>query len=477
MKYFFAFLLLLQITCTSSNNQVLNYIPSKTMNLAELTALVNDGSTEKYTILYYSADYCPPCKKVRKVLDEGLPKASYHNIRMIEMNEKDFENGTINPVLAKYKIRVVPTFILVDKELNELNRNRGRAWKKKNPELDKFIKNVWPDKTPEEKKAEKNRQDQSRNQNRLFAALRADTNLSDLSRGYYQEGFFRAFEKPYKSKTLRLETYKMLEEINPSDFTETRYLRVSYNRFSEEEQKKLLIALPKFTNVKYLYFEGEQFIPEEIFQLKKLKILYLNGSYDRISLSKKIVNLKELEHIKLGYSSIKLPTNISKLKNLKSIMMPGPALDQPEELFLLENLEILNIKIKSPESFKNISKLKNLKYLQINHFDPAINSLSDLRILILDRVTVGDISNLKNLEILAISGSPAGEMNASIFSLPSLAGLFLFDPHGYVTYPMDLTNPSQLDYIYISYIKEWPSDIEVPEYITSAKHYVPFVRR
>ncbi len=477
MKYLFSFLIVLQLACSSTTSQVLNHIPSKTMNLEELIALVNDGSPEKYTVLYYSADYCPPCKKVKKVLDEKVPRASYYNIRLIEMNEKDFENGTVNPVLAKYKIRVVPTFILVDKELNELNRNRGRGWKKENAELDKFIKDVWPDKTPEEKQIEKDRQDQSRKQSRLFAALREDTNLSELSRGHYQEEFFKAIEKPYSSKTLRLESFEMFEKITESDFTETQKLKISFTSFSEEQQKSLLKVIPKFTNLEYLNFSGNQMVPEEIFQLKKLKILFLNGGYDRITLPEKVANLKELEHIKLGYSSIKLPKNIDQLKNLKSIMMPGLALEQPEELFMLENLEYLNLKFKSPEDLTKIKNLKKLRYLQTNHYNPSINSLTELRNLSLYNTLVGDISNLENLEILTLSGLPTCELNPSIFSLPSLTGFFNYTPYGNITYPMEVENPSSFKYVFLSYIKKWPTDIKIPDYLTKAKHYVPFVRR
>lgn len=475
MRYLLILLLFLQLSC-SINSQELNHVPSKPLDLAGLKKLVNDGSKEKYTILYYSADYCPPCKKVKKVLDSKVSKASFKNIRLIEMNENDFENGTAHPVLAKYKIRVVPTFIHVDKDLNELGRNWGRAWKTKNSDLDKFIKDLWPDKTPEELKEEEDRKNQQRNSSRLYAALRQDTSLSPIARGFYQDEFFKEFEGDYKSNTLRIEKFNTFQNLVDSDFTNTKKLHLQFNRFSEEEQKQIVAAIPKFVNVEYLYFGGEQFLPDEIFELKKIKILFLNGGYDRITLSEKIVQLKELEHLKLGYSSIKLPGNIDQLKNLTSIMMPGGGLDQPDALFRLKHLKLLALKFNSAEAMPDLKNLKNLEYLETNHFIPEIASLTNLRTLKLNGSTVGDISNLKNLEVLSLYGSPAHEMNASVFSLPKLTALFIFTPYGYVTFPTEVSPSNSLKYVYISYNTEWPN-IEVPTYLRKANHYVEYVRK
>ena len=475
IKYVFAVFVLLQLSCFS-DNQELNHIISAPQDLESLKALVNEGSQDQYNILYYSADYASPCKKIKKMIDAGVSKESFKNIRLIEINQKDYGNRMVNPVWSIYRVETVPTFIHVDKSLRELNRGLSRTWKRNNPKLDKFIKDLWPPKTPEELTIEAERKNQDRNRSRLNAELSKDSSLTNLTRGFYQDEVSKNQEALYGNNSLEIRKIEQFKKLGTKDFKDTKKLQISFNRFSPQEQQVILKELPKFVNLEYLHFTGKQAIPDEVFKLKNIKFLFINGNYGKIPLSEKIIELRQLEHIQFGYSSIELPANINQLKNLKSILMPGPAIEQPKELFMIENLLNLSLKFSKPADLENVKNLKNLKFLESNHYFKTINSLTNLRMLKLNSTELGDISNLKKLKILSLYRVNGHEMDKAIFSLPSLSVLFIFDPKGFITFPPDGSDSNALEYVLFSYNKNWP-EIEIPNYIRKAKHYVEFVKR
>lgn len=71
-------------------------------------------------VLYFTADWCQPCKKVKPIVEE-LNKDSLTKFQMIDVDaEKD--------LIKSYEVRSVPTFILIEDGL-EINRVNGAQTK------------------------------------------------------------------------------------------------------------------------------------------------------------------------------------------------------------------------------------------------------------------------------------------------------------------------------------------------------------
>jgi len=79
-------------------------------------------------VLYFTASWCGPCKKMRPIVEQMINDGS-----PIEILDADTELEFIK----KYNIRSVPTFILLNNDV-EINRITGAKTKE---DLQKFIKN------------------------------------------------------------------------------------------------------------------------------------------------------------------------------------------------------------------------------------------------------------------------------------------------------------------------------------------------
>jgi thioredoxin 1 len=80
------------------------------------------------TILYFTADWCQPCKRVRPIV-ENLNKESFPGI--FQVIDVDIEKE----MAQNFEIKSVPTFILFN-EGKEINRVIGAKTKE---ELENFI--------------------------------------------------------------------------------------------------------------------------------------------------------------------------------------------------------------------------------------------------------------------------------------------------------------------------------------------------
>lgn len=70
------------------------------------------------TILYFSADWCGPCKAMKPIIEEFEQNNTEPEIIKIDADD--------NFVLAQeHKVSAIPTFILLSAEGEELNRHRG----------------------------------------------------------------------------------------------------------------------------------------------------------------------------------------------------------------------------------------------------------------------------------------------------------------------------------------------------------------
>jgi thioredoxin 1 len=79
------------------------------------------------TVMYFTADWCNPCKKVRPIVEE----INRDMIEKIQIIDADLEITLVN----HFQIKSIPTFIIVE-DGHELNRITGAQTKES---LEKFI--------------------------------------------------------------------------------------------------------------------------------------------------------------------------------------------------------------------------------------------------------------------------------------------------------------------------------------------------
>jgi thioredoxin 1 len=90
-------------------------------------------------VLYFTADWCNPCKKVKPIVEE-MNKDSMTKFQMIDVDSE-------MELTKKFEIRSVPTFILI-KDGKEIKRTNGAQTRE---QLEAFIndeKNIQDDLQP-----------------------------------------------------------------------------------------------------------------------------------------------------------------------------------------------------------------------------------------------------------------------------------------------------------------------------------------
>lgn len=79
-------------------------------------------------ILKFSASWCTPCQKLKEIFQE-LDLTHHH------LDEFDVDNEDDMEVASRYRVRGVPTVILIDDNGNEITRFSGVKSKKEIEEL------------------------------------------------------------------------------------------------------------------------------------------------------------------------------------------------------------------------------------------------------------------------------------------------------------------------------------------------------
>ena len=79
------------------------------------------------TILYFTAEWCGPCKKTRPIVEELNKDLSLTNIKIIDVDSE-------MELAKKFEIKSVPTFIVI-KDNEEINRVVGAQTKQSLLEL------------------------------------------------------------------------------------------------------------------------------------------------------------------------------------------------------------------------------------------------------------------------------------------------------------------------------------------------------
>ena len=177
-------------------------------------------------------------------------------------------------------------------------------------------------------------------------------------------------------------------------------------------------------------------IPEEVFELKHIKVLNLSGnSIDKLPES--IGTLSNLTQLILSNNQLEsLPESIGKLSNLTQLILSNNQLGSlPESIGKLSNLTQLSLGFnrltRIPES---IGKLSNLMQLSLSNnqlitLPKSIGKLSNLTQLFLSenqlKYLPESIGNLSNLTQLFLSENQLKYLPESIGNLSNLIQLFL----------------------------------------------------
>jgi thioredoxin 1 len=85
-------------------------------------------------VLYFTADWCQPCKKVRPIVEELNREIADVAFQIIDV---DMENDLVKT----FQITSVPTFILFEDE-EQINRITGAQTKEKLNEFINYKKNI-----------------------------------------------------------------------------------------------------------------------------------------------------------------------------------------------------------------------------------------------------------------------------------------------------------------------------------------------
>ena len=90
-------------------------------------------------VLYFTADWCNPCKKVKPIVEE-MNKDSITKFQMIDVDSE-------MELTKKFEIRSVPTFILI-KNGTEIKRTTGAQTREQLEVFINYEKNIQDDLQP-----------------------------------------------------------------------------------------------------------------------------------------------------------------------------------------------------------------------------------------------------------------------------------------------------------------------------------------
>ncbi|NEO73423.1 COR domain-containing protein [Moorena sp. SIO3H5] len=247
---------------------------------------------------------------------------------------------------------------------------------------------------------------------------------------------------------------KKLEILDLSNYSDNTILKLFVNLVSDRSQ-----PLTK--------------IPEEVFELKQIKVLKLK--YNKIDkIPESIGNLSNLTHLYLSFNQLtNIPESIGNLSNLTHLYLSFNQLKKlPESIGNLSNLIELNLETNQltnlPESLGNLSNLNRLELWnnQLITLPNSLGNLSNLTRLELwnNQLTTlpESLGNLSNLIRLHLSGNQLTTLPESLGDLSNLTRLHLWN-NQLTTLPESFGNLSNLTQLELS---ENPLVVPPPEVVS-----------
>ncbi len=223
-----------------------------------------------------------------------------------------------------------------------------------------------------------------------------------------------------------------------------------------------------FKNLEYLRIIGFRELPNEFYQLKKLRV-FIASHYLKAALTDEILEMKDLEYVSL-FCNVQLPNSISQLKKLETLQLAEWNYGQLPfaSIYSLSNLKTLWIHFEAPQDIKGISQLTQLKTLVTNVPAPEIGTLQNLKGLIFTNHSAEtyplEYKQLQNLVAFRIQGN-LGLRTAPAFvtSLRNLEYLEISSCGNLVRIPEEYNTLSHLQEFKLNYnqnLKLGPQDLK-----------------
>jgi len=466
----------LLVSCTAiSNKGDFKIVAPDDISVKAIQELVKEEvDAGKKVILYFSATYCPPCKKINKALQDTTQFLPFGDIVVVEVKGEVTIGGTTHPLWSKLNVRAVPTIFQVDSELNVLNKCMSRKWNTPDNSLQKFIEIFWPDKTDDELAYEKAYKAGSKTQNAIMSGIRYDTELSEIAKKSWFEDFFVGKANEYSKDKVIVNGAKALNElVQKGDHLKiTAMVLKAVGAEQQLESKALFKALEKFEKLIFLDLKGFRFFPEEIYELTALKMLKTPGSSITHELSDKFAQLQNLEILDQSFSKIRFPNNINQLVNLRHIVYYNNTVSQPKSLFQLPNLQTLAYNVKDENQLAGINQLDKLEFLSVNRFHPDISKLKNLKSLKLANPLTKENANFNEnafptLELLVLACGTEPRLPESIGKIKTLRGLIFSNCGELRAVPENYTNLKKLKYLQFGFYNTIP-EYTIPESLTES---------
>lgn len=241
----------------------------------------------------------------------------------------------------------------------------------------------------------------------------------------------------------------------------------------------LIISKITYNNIKSEAQTSQEMIDEKIKEINPADSSLILGNANDSILAPQIGQLTYLKMLDLSDTKIKnLPREFSKLQNLTELNLTGNAFETfPQEIFALKKLEYLNMQGNQIKEIPiDITSLENLKHLglgdmaygsnPISFVPPYIGQLKKLEFLSMEFCSQIDslpmeLSNLKNLKVLSLTGCSFGSFPIVICELENLENLTIsFQSDTFPTIPTCINKLQKLKTIVVQGCERTEKDKE-----------------
>ena len=227
----------------------------------------------------------------------------------------------------------------------------------------------------------------------------------------------------------------------PDEFYQLKKLKnIEIQGSNIEIINEQLNNLTKLENLK-LYFNKIKNLPKSISGLLNLKKLCLN--YNQIKVLPEDVGKLNLTYLKLNNNSLQeLPSSFIKLKKLDTLILSENYIKElPKKIGNLKELKYLNLELNNLDYLpKSVSKLTKLEYLNISRnkitqLPSNFGELYSLKILdsefCLLKKLPKSFGNLSNLDRLVLTNNNLHELSENFGKLKNLKTLYLHNRESY----------------------------------------------
>lgn len=435
-----------------TNNKSIEIIYFKQNDVSALLDTINNVvEKNRVPILYFNADWCGPCKRITKSIQDGNVD-KYNKITLIVIDER-----ICSEIFIFFQIRHVPYIAQVDASFNIINNNIlnisvSNKWKKPNKDLDSFLLDLYHERPAEELQKEIEEKNKVNKLNEFEGKIKSDTSLSIYSRNNNKLKFDKYLYN-LDLKYVEIDNINDTMRLNSLGDKQAFSIKLYASILEPKDLIEVLNLFLKIKKIQTIDIVIKQSIPNQLFELSHLKHLsiYCMGNNEIKNLNK-IGQFKNLETLYFASTNdINHINNLDdNLLNLKELVFHGLNI-VPHWILNSPNLAYLECYFLKSENLELIGKIKNLKYLKTNKFNKDFNELKHLNVLILsdESEEYSNLDALQELEVLIIDNKYLKELpDANNFK--KLKVLKLSNNLNLTSIPESYSSLEKLDYLLIS---------------------------